>query len=371
MALNTPWALEGGPDLPGRALRQAVQALLGGPVALFVNGVNPTTGGGAHGVIGLDDMKVTAGAGLNLSIAAGFGCVSGSSTIAQGSYIVENDAAVTLPVPAAHATLGRIDLAVLQIRDSAEAGGVDNDAIYTVVEGTPAASPLVPAAPVNSLVLAQYTVLAAATAPSSIIDARPWASAAGGLHWCPSTRMPSGAAASRVRQVYQTDTGRTLTRNAAGVFKITGGVWPAVSVSRTGQSLTSSTTSGTAIAFSGPTVTVLFDDGGLRPSGSSSFVVPAGLGGDYMLSGGGQFGGSTAGAIRHMTLAIGNNAGVTGESAFIGMSTNAGSSKFLSVSKLVRLAAGATVTMDAQQDSGVNLDFTPWMTMHMVRHLDI
>ncbi len=137
-----------------------------------------------------------------------------------------------------------------------------------------------------------------------------------------------------------------------------------VSISRTAQSIPTGTITPIAFTFNS---TEVFDTNNFRDFGN--FVIPAGLGGDYMLCGGGQFVTNGTGTYRRIVLAIASNTGVAGEVGGVGMTTSANGTKYLSASKLVRLKAGATVTLEVQQDSGANLDFTPWMTLHMVRSI--
>jgi hypothetical protein len=73
----------------------------------------------------------------------------------------------------ANATNPRIDLVVARIQDSFYSGAVDT-ATIEMVTGVPAASPLVPAAPANSLILAQILIPASAAVvlPANITDRR-------------------------------------------------------------------------------------------------------------------------------------------------------------------------------------------------------
>lgn len=118
----------------------------------------------------------TATASMNVQIAAGYAFVPGSIAAAtQGTYFVYNDASVTVTLAASDPSLPRVDLIVVRVQDSAFAGSVDSATIERVT-GTPGAG--APAAPSNTLTLAQVTVPAGATSVtnSNIADTRVWVS---------------------------------------------------------------------------------------------------------------------------------------------------------------------------------------------------
>lgn len=115
------------------------------------------------------DFQVTQSGtpGMSVSVAAGWAWILGTTSSTQGTYSVYNDAAVTLTVATADATNPRIDKVCVTIRDSAYAGS-SNDVILQIIAGTPAASPVAPATPASSMVLATIAVAAGA---SSIVNA--------------------------------------------------------------------------------------------------------------------------------------------------------------------------------------------------------
>jgi hypothetical protein len=80
----------------------------------------------------------------------------------------------------------------VQIRDQAYSGA-NNDAIISVVTGTPASSPVPPAQSADSLVLAQVRVNAGVTSVlnANITDVRPGITAHGGVDVCTSTTKPT------------------------------------------------------------------------------------------------------------------------------------------------------------------------------------
>jgi hypothetical protein len=144
---------------------------------------------GIFGVAGIarpGDLVVTqqSPVAMGVAVARGIGYVAGTENTNQGLYSIANDASVNLSVAAAHATLARIDLVCIRIRDD-EYSGTSHVADLYVVTGTPASTPAVPSAPANSMVLAQVAVAAAASSITSvnITDLRictgPWGAAWG------------------------------------------------------------------------------------------------------------------------------------------------------------------------------------------------
>lgn len=132
---------------------------------LGISGLVGTAGVGP----GAAELQVTQSAtpAMTVAVAAGHVWVAGTTSSTQGTYHTYNDAAVTLTVTTAHASLPRIDLVCVTIRDAAYAGS-SNDCILQVIAGTPAASPTAPALPASSLSLATVAVAAGA---SSIVNA--------------------------------------------------------------------------------------------------------------------------------------------------------------------------------------------------------
>lgn len=102
----------------------------------IVEGVAPAT----PGVTPMADYLVTTGSsGLNVSVAAGRAFVQGDTRTTQGLYFCYNAAAQTVTLPAAHATLPRIDAIVLKVED-ADVSGSATRWSATYQQGTPTAS---------------------------------------------------------------------------------------------------------------------------------------------------------------------------------------------------------------------------------------
>lgn len=124
----------------------------------------------AQGVINLGDMAVSQNGTPNMSVnvAAGLIVIDGTQDAThQGSYVCLNDAVTNLTISAADPTNPRIDIVVAKVQDTQYSGATDAWSL-AVVTGTPAPSPTPPAAPANSIILAQVAVAALAT---SIVNA--------------------------------------------------------------------------------------------------------------------------------------------------------------------------------------------------------
>lgn len=105
--------------------------------------------------------------GMSVQIASGHAIIPGTETAQQGYYIAYNDATASVAIATADPALPRKDRIVVRVQDSYYSGSA-NQVVYAAVTGTPASSPVVPAAPANSLTLAVVDVAAGAT---SIVDA--------------------------------------------------------------------------------------------------------------------------------------------------------------------------------------------------------
>lgn len=132
--------------------------------------------GGAFGV------TQTGSPTMSVQVASGIAYVPGSEGSTQGVYACTNNGTKTISITAAHASLPRIDLIVLQVRDSAYSGA-SNDWIITSITGTAASSPVAPTVPNNNITLAQIAVGAAVTSivNANITDARYYCAADGGM----------------------------------------------------------------------------------------------------------------------------------------------------------------------------------------------
>ena len=130
-------------------------------------------GGYAVAQNGTPNMSVNCAAGRAWVPGNQIGNIGGTTFNTQGQYFVLNDATVNVPIAASNPTNPRIDIVVLQVLD-AQYSGSSNLAQLAVVTGTPAVTPVAPAAPSNSITLAQVAVAANATsiATGNLTDTR-------------------------------------------------------------------------------------------------------------------------------------------------------------------------------------------------------
>lgn len=178
--LNPPGWIQALSTHTAAQLRTYLAALQAGG---FPDNTSLRARGGVHPTIGTQFAVTQAGSpNMTVLVAAGAASIPGSLSSSQGNYFVVNDASVTLSISAAHATLARIDIVVVNVRD-AQYSGADNDAQLQVITGTPASSPVAPTAPDNSITLAQVAVAALATTitTANITDTRRYMSAVGGV----------------------------------------------------------------------------------------------------------------------------------------------------------------------------------------------
>lgn len=139
--------------------------------------------GGVHPSLGQELVVTQTGSpSMAVLVESGVASIPGNLNSTQGNYIVCNDAQVTLSIAAAHATLPRIDIVVINVRDS-QYSGASNDCQLQVITGTPNSSPVAPTAPDNSITLAQVAVAAADTSITNgeITDTRFYLAAVGGV----------------------------------------------------------------------------------------------------------------------------------------------------------------------------------------------
>lgn len=131
--------------------------------------------GANHGIINANNLLVTARATPNMSVdvAAGGAFIQASETGGMGTYHVFNDAVKNVVIAAADPTNARTDIVIARVRDAQYSGATSAWAIE-VVQGTPSASPVQPATPANSLLLAAIVVDANASSivAGKIFDGR-------------------------------------------------------------------------------------------------------------------------------------------------------------------------------------------------------
>jgi len=171
-------------------------------------------------VVGVNDLKVVqraAGANMSVDVGGGQAYIDGTEGATQAMYsVTSTSTVVNLAVAASSPTLPRIDIVVAKVQDQFYSGGT-NAWSLAVVTGTPAASPVAPAAPANSLILANIAVAANATTVvnANITDKRPLAhgSMYTGPFVCTSATRPANP--WQGMEIYETDTGLTWLYNGS------------------------------------------------------------------------------------------------------------------------------------------------------------
>ena len=127
-----------------------------------------------EGILGSTSYAVTQSSptAMTVRVAAGVAVVTGDNQAFQGKYICREQAATLgVAIAAAPGSGQRNDLIVLQVRDPNATGPAGDDAIITVVAGTPSLTPVDPAIPASALVLARVRVPAGTSAIiNSLID---------------------------------------------------------------------------------------------------------------------------------------------------------------------------------------------------------
>jgi len=127
------------------------------------------------GIIAPASLAVTANspAAMNVYVADGWAAIVGTTQADMGTYVAYNDASVLLTITAANPTNPRIDLICMTVNDSYYSGVLDN-VVFQVIAGTPAATPVAPSLPANSISLATVYVASGALSITSgnITDTR-------------------------------------------------------------------------------------------------------------------------------------------------------------------------------------------------------
>ena len=121
------------------------------------------------GVINSTDLAVTQNSptGMSVLVASGYAAIVGTTQANMGVYMVYNDASLVATIGTAPVSNPRIDLVCITVSDAYYTGALNQVAI-NVVAGTPAARPVAPSTPANSIALAQIAV---GTGVSSILTA--------------------------------------------------------------------------------------------------------------------------------------------------------------------------------------------------------
>lgn len=138
--------------------------------------LNPRAG--VHPALG-NQLNVTqqSSPAMGVTVDIGTVYVAGSEAQGQGLYVCTNSTTTDVAVTASHASLARIDIVIMRVYDTQYSGALNQSALE-VIAGTPAASPVAPSTPNNSVVLANVAVGAGVTTivNANITDRRPYMS---------------------------------------------------------------------------------------------------------------------------------------------------------------------------------------------------
>lgn len=148
-----------------------------------------TVQGGVINSVG--GMQVVTGSGMHVTVNAGFAIVPNTTSATNGGYKCGSLVSNSVGIDTSDPTNPRIDLIVIAVNDPGTSAGYQ---YLQAITGTPAPSPVAPAAPANSVTLAQVRVNAGVTTISSgnITDKRVFTAAAGGVVGWPSTSVATG-----------------------------------------------------------------------------------------------------------------------------------------------------------------------------------
>jgi hypothetical protein len=156
---------------------------------------------------GLGAMAVVAASGMNVTVQAGLCCVANSSSSLQGGYIFGLMTSAALTLAASDTANPRTDLICAVVADN---GDSTSNCSVQVVTGTPATPAVAPAAPANSLILAQVTVAAnvVSVVAGNITDQRSYVVAPGGI--LPIASAAAAPAVPATQFMYNLATGQLV-----------------------------------------------------------------------------------------------------------------------------------------------------------------
>jgi hypothetical protein len=226
--INPPAYMQARTDHSASVFRRAVGALLG---THFLGG-GFTSRAGVHPEHG-NRMAVTQTGSPTMAVVVRQGTVfiQGTESGTQGVYVCHNDADKTISVATAPGPgLNRLDLVQARVRDAQYSGAI-NDWVLEVKTGTPAGSPVLPAADANSVAIAQIAVNSSVTSinTGNITWLAPYVNAVGGYMEVPNLfYLPPGGTIRPGQRAHQ------LNDDVSKIWNGTAGVWETVPVVREG-----------------------------------------------------------------------------------------------------------------------------------------
>lgn len=160
-----------------------------------------------------DPLKISASSGMTLAVNAGIAWVQGTAAANAGMYTGCLDTAGTVTLATSDPTNPRIDNIIVQVTDN---GNNTSTTVVTPQTGTPAASPVAPTLPANSLLLAQVAVAAntSSIVAGNITDKRVWTAATGGI--TPMANVTGGISGMAGLYAHDLSTGRLKVSDGSG-----------------------------------------------------------------------------------------------------------------------------------------------------------
>jgi len=194
---------------------QDLRLQLGGA---FLTGASPSGSTGIAARPGVrygtgNPLLVQASSGMNITVNAGVAWVQGTASATAGMYTCCLDTTSTLTVATSDPTNPRIDNVIVQVTD---VGTSSSTTVVTLQTGTPAASPVAPTLPANSLLLATIAVGAnvSSITAGNITDKRVYSVATGGI--VPMTNVTGGLSGQAGLYAHDLSTGRLKASDGSG-----------------------------------------------------------------------------------------------------------------------------------------------------------
>jgi hypothetical protein len=158
-------------------------------------------------------MQVGASSGMSVTVNAGVAFVQGSTSATAGMYTGCLDTTTTLTATTSDPTNPRIDNVIVQFVD---VGTSSSTGTVNIQAGTPAASPVAPTLPANSLLLAQIAVGAGVSTITSgnITDKRVFTVAQGGI--LPMANVSGGISGPAGLYAHDLSSGRLKVSDGSG-----------------------------------------------------------------------------------------------------------------------------------------------------------
>jgi hypothetical protein len=187
-------------------------------VAGMLTGASPSGSTGISARPGVrygngNPMQVNASSGMSVTVNSGVAFVQGSTSATSGMYTGCLDTTSTLTATTSDPTNPRIDNVIVQFVDN---GNNTSTGTINIQAGTPAASPVAPTLPANSLLLAQISVGAGVSSITSgnITDKRVWTVASGGI--LPMSNTSSGITGQAGLYAHDLSSGRLRVSDGSG-----------------------------------------------------------------------------------------------------------------------------------------------------------